>query len=121
MKHIKLFESDTHLKFIAVIHQGGGCDYTIECGTAVIELESGDRESAEIELSNIIEEEYTGERKLERASIYEITEKFDVDLNNVYRNISDNKKSIKDLEIEDRDKAEYDRLLKKFGHLRRKY
>lgn len=116
MKHLKLFESNTpSSKFIAVLHQDGGCDYTIECGTTVIELSSVELWSAEDELSKLIEEEFTGDRKIHEATIYEISDEYEVDLAEVYRNIANRKKSKKDAEQEAKDREEFERLRKKFN------
>ena len=41
-------------KYIAEIHQPGGCDYTIECGTHIILLKANDWIHARAELERII-------------------------------------------------------------------
>ena len=87
MRTLKPFnESELNFisKFIAVIHQGGGCDYTIECGTQMLPLESTNIDDANSELFDIISEEYTGERALESAVIYEVKSEHTFDLADVY-------------------------------------
>ncbi len=116
MKHLKLFENLTNSKFIAVIHQDGGCDYTIECGTKVLDLESNDIDNAINELSSIIEEEYTGERELSEIKLYEIASEHPVNLDEIYNNIKNKKQSSTDRENDDKEKAEFERLSKKFGN-----
>lgn len=60
-------------KFIAVLHQSGGCDYTIECGTKVIDIDGvTNMEEAKSQLKQIMAEEYTGDSELVGATIYEV-------------------------------------------------
>jgi hypothetical protein len=128
MKHLKLFEDSiesgqamggighTWLKFIAVLHQSGGCDYTIECGTKVIELDSGNIDSATDEINSIIEDEYTGEMSLSEVTLYEIKGKHDINLKDIYNNIKSKRKSASDLGNDKKERSEFERLSKKFNN-----
>ena len=115
MKHLKLFEDNETIgnsKFIAVIHQSGGCDYTIACGTKVIELESTDIDSANTEISSIIEEEYPSDMGIESVVLYEVKSTHEIDIESIYSEIS-NKNRLSDVDREE--KEEYERLKRKFG------
>jgi len=115
MKHLKLFENLTNSKFIAVLHQGGGCDYTIECGTKVINLYSNNVDDANIELSSIIEEEYNGEFALSKVTLYEIKGEHRINLDEIYSGVKNKKEIETNLENDNKEKSEYERLQKKFG------
>lgn len=115
MKHVKTFESMGTSKFIVALHQDNGCDYTIECGTKVSSLTSTNINDANEEVAKLIEEEYTGERSLSRATIFEVVNQQSVDLETIYSNISNKKKLAKEREIEDKERSDWERLNKKFG------
>ena len=57
--------------FIAKVEQDGGCDYTIACGTQVIELKSETLEAAQDELAEMIEGDLAY-YEIKRAEIYEV-------------------------------------------------
>lgn len=56
------------MSFIAVFHQGGGCDTTIECGTEVLDLQVDSWVEA-IAKAQSLAQEYSD---LETATVYEI-------------------------------------------------
>lgn len=123
MKHLKLFE-ETEIneskrvgafssKFIVVLHQSGGCDYTIECGTKIIDLESTDIDSTHSEISEIIED-YTGELSLESVKLYEIKGEHDIDIDAIYDTIENKVNSRKEADIDRKEREEYGRLSKKY-------
>jgi hypothetical protein len=107
------------MKYVAYLKQDGeGCDYTIGCGLEMVKLKSDNLESAESELIDMIRESYTGDTSLESAKIYEVSNEKSVDLRSVYKKISDEKESIKRKKLEDSEKNEYERLVKKFGNFK---
>ena len=116
MKHLKKINENTlNKEFIAVLHQSGGCDYTIECGTKVVTLSATDMNGAKQELSEMIEEEYTGDSKLSTATIYEISDNLSVDLRSIYSDIKRKNDDARTSKANDFEKNEYERLHKKFG------
>ena len=81
---VKKFSETTQKKFIAVLFQEGGCDYTIACGTKVINLKATDMEEADSELYDIIMENYNHrDAHLSTATIYEVSDKQVFDLNEI--------------------------------------
>lgn len=117
MKHLKLYESiNTGSKFIAKIFQSGGCDYTIECGTKVIKLESTDIDDAIEEISSIISEEYTGDFKLSKATLYEIKSEQEINLKDIYDGVKKRKDDKTNAEKERKDREDFERLSKKYGN-----
>ena len=57
--------------FIAKVEQDDGCDYTIACGTQVIELKSDNIQAAQDELAELIEGDLAY-YEIKRAVIYEV-------------------------------------------------
>jgi hypothetical protein len=117
MKHLKLFEEtdlNFHGKFIAVLEQDHGCDYTIACGVKVIDLESENLSDAHNELTSKIEEEYTGDSKLSRATIYEVKGEHSINLKEIYNNITTKKQLASKERANKHDREEFERLSKKF-------
>ena len=73
------WDSDkTKIKFIAKVHQSGGCDYTIECGTQLVTLKATNLDDAVSELRILLEEDYNGDRTPESIHLYEISNNWDV-------------------------------------------
>ena len=73
------------MAFIAHITQyGEGCDYTIACAQKLIKLRAETMEQAITELTETIREQYTDDRQLERAVIYEVVDSLNVDLDSLY-------------------------------------
>jgi hypothetical protein len=84
----------------------------------MVKLKSDNLESAESELIDMIRESYTDDTSLESVKIYEVSNEKSVDLRSVYKKISDEKESIKRKKLEDSEKNEYERLVKKFGNFK---
>ncbi len=103
------------MKYIAILKQEAeGCDYTINCGTQVISLKSTDSDGARDELINLIYDEYIGETSLEDATILEVYSEVFLDLPNIYSSWQNHKEQQKLSEKELLEKAEYERLKKKY-------
>lgn len=108
-------------KFVAYLHQEGGCDYTIGCGNTMINLEAEDMNSAELELESIIKSDYNSrESTLSSATIYEVTDERPVKVRLVYDRIREEENSEKRKKLEDSERQEYERLVKKFGDFKDK-
>ena len=81
------------MAFIAHIYQWGeSCDCTIACGQKLIELKANTHEDAYSELKQLIRDQYTDDRALERAVIYEVLKSTCVDLDNLYVDIESEEK-----------------------------
>ena len=91
-----------------------GCDYTIGCAQTVINIIANDIDQAKLILFNEISENYRGERKLILCELYEINEVVNCDLDDWYNKMSNIDNLIKQQEIEDIERIEYERLRKKF-------
>ena len=65
---------------------GKGCDYTIGCAQKIIDLDSDNWGSAQEELEQIINNEYGGssEQRLQKATLFEISDHEDVNLEYMY-------------------------------------
>lgn len=65
---------------------GGGCDYTIGCAQKIIDLNSDNWGSAQEELESIIINEYgpLSEQRLQKATLFEISDYEDVNLKYMY-------------------------------------
>jgi hypothetical protein len=81
------------MRFIAELHQDGGCDYTIRCGTKVVSLNAGDMDAACTEVEVLLAEEYSGERQLERVIIYEVAQSRVADVRAIYAGIEARRKA----------------------------
>lgn len=91
-----------------------GCDYTIGCAQTVIDINATNIVDAKKKLYEIIEESYTGERKLKLCELYEMNEVVICNLNEWYKRIDDTEYAIKQQHIEDLERLEFERLKAKF-------
>lgn len=79
------------MRYVAKLHQPHGCDYTIECGTKIVELKSSTVEEALHEVRKIVigvdedDPEYNiyglgcrGEYQLDSVRLYEVTQSIDI-------------------------------------------
>ena len=97
--------------YIAHIEQQGeGCDYTIGCGQAIIEIESENIDSAESLLKNIIKEEFSRERELEKVVLYEVSIKKNLDTSSIYSELEYEKEKEKLSAQRVLDEQEFQRL-----------
>ena len=104
------------MKYVAhLVQKGQGCDYTIGCGLQVVELSADNMSDAEKELTEVIKEEYSyDESYLEKATLYEVNEAVEVDVEAIYTE----KENAKQIQSEEREKTkdfkEFQRLKKRF-------
>jgi hypothetical protein len=91
-----------------------GCDYTIGCAQTVIRLDATELRKAVEELTKEIKMNYTGDRQLSSAELYEVGQVIDIDLDSLYKEIelADQEQEISDREEQER--KEYERLKTKF-------
>ena len=74
----------TSLRYIAVLHQPGGCDYTIACGTLVEHLTAKSFDKA-LSKAEALLSDYDGERSLDDLTVYEVTQRKAVDVRAAYK------------------------------------
>lgn len=113
--------------FIAVLRQkGSGCDYSIECGTKVVQLKAEDWPSAMTEAEGFIRNGYDEgvfdvpgedgcEREAESIWVYEFAAAGQVDLEAVYGQARETHARKKAREEVEGERAEFNRLFEKFG------
>lgn len=70
--------------YYLIIHQPGGCDYTIECGTKAVTFTADSPETAEFMAKDIIND-YTSESRLESAILIKADQVTYMDTESVYR------------------------------------
>jgi hypothetical protein len=113
-------------KFIALITQPNGCDYTIACGKDWMELEACDKNSALSELAEYIlgkpDDSYTSgrgggfweERKLSEVVLLEISDKMNVPIAEWYAVEEATREQLKQKEKERTERAAYEKLKLKY-------
>jgi excinuclease UvrABC ATPase subunit len=104
------------MKYIGILRQEGGCDYTIGCGINTVLFEAENAIQAAKKLQGIIKESYnSNESMLKSANFYQINESYEVDLKIWYQQFSQEKESILEREKREYELAEYERLKKKYN------
>lgn len=109
----------SEVKYIAIFHQDGGCDYTIGCGVSVDTLKADSRDDAVEEVRAKFgigreEREYDIE-EISSVSLLEVTCEVEVDLDLIKDEIENAKTAAKAAALEAQEKAELERLYKKYG------
>ena len=109
------------MRFIAELQQGGGCDYTIECGTKVISLDATDRAGAIQEIEDLLRGDpdegrpYSGDRRLDVIVIYAVDDTITIHPNAIYEKIEKEDEAKRETEDKKKRKKEFERLKKEFG------
>lgn len=100
----------------ACLNQGDGCDHTIGCGIVVVDLKATNYDDAMTELVLLIKEDYDpdSERELESAELYEIEKVEPINVKEIYQWMEDHKRKQQQMEKEEKDKKEFERLKAKF-------
>lgn len=98
-----------------VKQEGDGCDFTIGCGLAVVELDAENLEDAQKKLTNEIKETFHGNQKLEFAQIFEIAQVIDLNLEKVYQELKEEQEKEKQRKKEELEHKQFLYLQKKFG------
>jgi hypothetical protein len=103
------------MMYLAVLKQDGGCDYTIACGEKTELIIANSDEEAIQDLTQRIEENYSGmETSLDSCELYRISE-VAFDLKAINDAISQKNKDAIAKRKEAEEKAEFERLKKKFS------
>lgn len=102
--------------YIAILTQGGGCDYTIGCGVKVKTLRASSMEEAQVEVERLVEDYGGGsECRVDGATLYTVTRSCACDTQAIYEKVRAKQKAEEDADLEDEERAEFDRLSKKYG------
>lgn len=67
-----------------IVHQPGGCDYTIDCGTAFKVLSAATKEEAIKKAEEIITEDYDGTYRLDKATLIKAEKVVKLDVDKIY-------------------------------------
>lgn len=114
-------------RFYVYFHQGGGCDYSIACGQKLAIMPESVKTLAEAEAlffsgdeatARDYQLEYYGRSKvesLESVVILEVADSREPDLAGYFRRKREEEKEAYRARMEVEEKAEYERLQKKFG------
>ena len=99
------------MRFIALLEQGQGCDYTIGCGKEWIEFDSLNNETALAYLKETIKEEYSySERRLSTIKLIGVSFIADINAKEIYTEI-DKENLIAELEEKETQERELLRKL----------
>lgn len=112
------------MKFLLVMEQDNGCDYTLRCGVDFAEIEAPDRKSAiAVSFEKMMEvhgepPDYMNEN-IARADLYELAgEKITIPLDK-FRLELEHSNEVQRLKVETaKEKGEYERLRAKYGDKR---
>lgn len=102
-------------KYIAVLKQEGGCDYTIGCGIKTIQFDAVDFIDAGKLLKEMVSEDYIGEHSLSVLEYYEIAAAYEADLKRWYSEFEHNARVAEQNEIQRKELIELERLKKKYN------
>ena len=104
-------------KLLVILRQRGeGCDYTIACGTKVIEVPSDlDGLDAVKWLEEKIRDDYSGEQALAWAQIVEVSNSREINLPLLYARFDREEADAKIKATVEKERADYERLKEKFG------
>jgi CRISPR/Cas system CSM-associated protein Csm2 small subunit len=102
--------------FLYVIQDAEGCDYSIACGECLIELNALNKNDAEKEVMKKIEESFFHEDSMLRsATLYEVQNLVELNMDDVYKNIKNKKLKEKAKILKEKEEKEFERLKKKLG------
>jgi len=102
-------------KYLAILKQDGGCDYTIACGTKEIKFDAENAKDAAARLKTIIKEEYSSDEfKLSSLHLFEISHQYIVDINHWYKEFKIEKDNERENAVKKSELAELERLKKKY-------
>lgn len=104
------------MKYLALLRQEGGCDYTIGCGINTVAFKAENVTEAAEKLRSIVEENYSSnEFILKSAHLYEVATKYEIDLALWYNEINNSRKIKEDRDIKDQELAEFERIKGKYN------
>jgi len=106
------------MTYILVMQQGGGCDYTIGCGTKVVTLDSTTPEDAVVEAERVVDDhggfDTAGENRVDSAKILVVTDTVPFDLRAIRLRLERERLEAEAVAKEAKDRAELARLKQRF-------
>lgn len=102
------------LRYLAVLHQPGGCDYTIACGTRVEHLDADAYEDAVLEAEALLED-FDDERALDDLTLYEVTRRTALDVKAGYARLEAKARAAQVAEAERKERDQLAQLTRKYG------
>jgi hypothetical protein len=101
--------------WLLIRQEGTGCDYSIACGEKFIQLKAQNEEDALAEAAKTWEY-YGGDRenKIESIKILEVQKEIDLDIDGLVSKAKEAERKCQEKQKEAQEKAEYERLKKKF-------
>lgn len=112
-------------KYLLVLNQGGGCDYTIACGIKTIVLEYPENLSMEEVQERVKKEVFLADgygylrsgssEEIQESVLYKISESVNLPLGNWKTELESEKKAQKNKEQEEKEKELYLKMKAKYG------
>ena len=105
-------------RYIAHLHQGAGCDYTIGCGHKIIHLNARNGGEAEAEIKALLigdNAEYIID-ELESVTLYEVVGRAKINLAAIQQAYNDLEAQERRVRIEEAERSELMRLSQKYGN-----
>ena len=109
------------MKFLLVLEQEAGCDYTIGCGIAVHVLEAKNMDEIVEQIFPRLAERYgdptTGRfnKEIENATLYAISDIRELDLKQYHYDWKEQLAKKATISMAAQDRADYERLMRKYG------
>ncbi len=104
-------------RYLIVMNQDGGCDYTIGCGCAVTTF-TADPEKLSDRIEEVIDD-FNGfcdsESRVDSVEVYEVVGDIAFNINAVHQRRAAEAKAKKQAVIEKQERAEFERLGKKYN------
>ena len=100
------------MKYLVILNQSGGCDYTIGCGVKVLYLDATDKEKAYQQARELIlEEHYSLESRIQHFTIVEYSDALSFQASIIYAQKAQEEQQKDDLE----QRKLLAKLINKFG------
>ena len=103
------------MQYLIVMHQDGGCDYTIGCGCKVVLTEPNHKGIADA-LEGYLDPDVSPENRLSGVDVYEVTQEIPFDYHALRMALVEDRRAAEAAEeAEQAELAELERLEDKFG------
>ena len=105
------------MKYLLVMEQDGGCDYTIGCGLKVEPIEASNMQEATAKAFEYLSEDREGKLRedVDRATLYQIPAESVLDLSGYRNKYKKEQEAQAKVSRENAERAEFERLKSKFG------
>lgn len=104
------------MKYLVVLSQHEGCDYTIGCGMKTMVMEAPDEKALALQLQEMVKGDYSSDEfRLESIRFYEIGSTYEVDITKRYSKIDAEREAEKRNAIAAQELEEFNRIKKKYN------